>query len=105
MPQAAHLDSRVGAFYGVNLADRSNRSFAARIVQPESGEEHVTVKIPNVEKEFRFDRQECSVWDVDIHFDGTVANSIYELAGHARLNCSQNDAHIVANLDLRHCSY
>jgi hypothetical protein len=94
-----------GAFYGVNLADRSNAGLATRIVLPESGEDHVTVKVPGAQKDFRFDRSACSVWDVDIHFDGTVANSIYELAGHARLDCSQNGAHIAANLDLRRCNY
>ena len=94
-----------GAFFGVNLADGSNRNLAARIVQPESGEDHVTVSRISEQKEFRFDRSGCSVWDVDMHFDGTVANSVYELEGHARLDCSQNGGHITANLDLRRCNY
>jgi hypothetical protein len=91
------------AFYGVSLSDRINPTLAARIVQPESGVEHVTVQMPNSDEEVSFGRQQCSVWDVDIHYDGTLANSIRELAGHARFECSQGDAHIVGNLELRKC--
>jgi hypothetical protein len=87
----------------VSLSDRTNPALAARIVQPESGVEHVTVQIPNSDKEVTFNRQQCSLWDVDIQYDRTVFNGIRELAGHARFECSQGDAHIVGNLELRKC--
>jgi hypothetical protein len=91
------------AFYGVSLSDRTNPALVARIVLPESGVEHVTVQIPNSHEEVSFNRQQCSVWDVDMHFDGTLANSIQELAGHARFECSEGDAHIAGNLELLKC--
>lgn len=91
------------SFYGISLSDRTNPALAARIVQPESGFDRVTVQIPKSHEEITFNKPQCTVWDVEMHYDGTLANSIRELAGHARFECSQGNAHIAGNIELRKC--
>ena len=97
------LSGQARSYYGVSLTDRTNAQLAARIVQPEFGGDHITVKNPDNGQETTFTRQQCSQWDVDMHYDGTTANTIKELAGHARFDCSAPNEHIVGNFELRAC--
>ena len=92
-------------FYGVSLTDQSNSSLAARIVEPETGDPHITVSIPGTDTEFTYTRLHCAVWKVDIDYNGSGVNEVDELAGHATFDCSENGAHVQGSVTLRNCGY
>jgi hypothetical protein len=77
------------AYFGVKVGDRTNSTLSARVVAPETGQPHVTVLVPATKTMLTLNRDACSVWDVDMHPDGSVYNGVRELVGHARFDCTR----------------
>jgi hypothetical protein len=91
-------------FYGVSLVETAQPKLALNVVLPEDGTGHITVKTPGGMLDV-IPKEQCSVWDVVVEEDGTVANDIYELAGHARFDCTLPDrsAHVTGDVTLKSC--
>jgi hypothetical protein len=94
------------AFYGVSLGSEQQPNLAVNVVLPEDGAGHITVKTTDGMLE-RIPKEQCSVWDVAIDRDGTVANSVYEVAGHARFVCSvpESNTHVTGYVTMKRCNY
>ncbi len=91
-------------FFGATILDREQPGLAINVVLPEDGTDHITVNTP-LRPPHVIPKNHCRVWDVDLHEDGTVANEIYELAGHAKFDCHEpdTDVHLAGDLILKRC--
>lgn len=100
------VSGQLHAFYGVSLSSEQQPNAAIHVVLPEDGADHITVKAPDGMLKV-IPREQCSVWDVAVEEDGTVANDIYEVAGHARFDCKlpNNSAHVTGNVTLKRCNH
>jgi hypothetical protein len=92
------------SYFGVKVGDRTNLALSARVVSPESGQQHITVLVPENKSELSLNRDACTIWDVDMHNDGKVYNGVREIVGHARFDCAGNGSHLVGDLQLRACN-
>lgn len=99
------ISGQLHAFYGVSLTSEQQPNLGINVVLPEDGADHITAKTLDGML-IRIPKEQCSVWDVTVGGDGMVYNNIYELAGHARFDCTLQDssAHVAGDVTLRKCS-
>ena len=92
-------------YFGVSFFDEAQPETGGHIALPEDGEPHVMLNVPGTEFAVRYNKKNCSVWDVDLHHTGVWDNNIQVMEGHARFDCttSEPDSHATGDIKFDSC--
>jgi hypothetical protein len=82
-------------YYGIAFSDDRQHDAEGRIEDPVDGEPHVVLDLATKNYAIAFYKNDCPVWDVDVHHGWATYNGIWSMTGHARFTCSYNDDGIV----------
>jgi hypothetical protein len=93
-------------YFGIAFFDKAQPTLGGRIVLPESGENHLSVNIPNTSLGSKFNQSDCPLWDVHLEQTNNSYNYVRVMTGHAHFDCQYSQpvpAHISGNLQFRSC--
>ena len=91
-------------YFGFEFYDESQPQSGGQLVVPPDTDSSVTLNSSKGGTD-TFHRDDCQVWDVDLHRTNTRYNAIWGLDGHAKFDCQFHDpdSRITADLTVHEC--
>ena len=92
-------------FFGAMFFDNRQSRLGGRIASPEDSPTHIVLNTPTQGGAVELTRDQCTVWDVDLHHTSSTYNGIWAVSGHARFDCTfdQPQARFTGDIHLHSC--
>ena len=93
------------SYFGASFFDSRQPRFDGHLDLQIGQPERIVLNTPTQGGSVILSKNECDLWDVDLHHTSSTYNGIWAVSGHARFDCTFDDpvAHFTGDIQLHSC--
>jgi hypothetical protein len=100
-PSACYSGQRE-SFFGVQLEDDKSGA-KLRVIKPPADDYQVVVEAPSSKGSFKLVKRDCTKFDVSVTKQNSQINDIFNVEGHATIDCKSGDDTFTADVTFANC--